>query len=178
MDTTNLAGLYDLPAVDWSVITTRLDAGLEQAPGTGDAGPKRHTCWLATLNTDGSPHVNGIGALWYDGTFWFETGASSRKGRNLARDPRCSISVATVEFDLTVEGTARMVDDPAAVAEVARRFADDGWPCGVDESGVALTAPYSAPSAGKPPWRVYRLEARAAQAIATVEPGGATRWTF
>jgi hypothetical protein len=30
----------------------------------------------------------GVGALWVDGAFWFETGEETRKGKNLARDPR------------------------------------------------------------------------------------------
>jgi hypothetical protein len=176
MDATNLAELYDCPIVDWSTITDRLDRGIEQAPGSGD-GPRRHTCWLATINADGSPHVNGIGALWFDGSFWFETSETSRKGRNIARDPRCSISVATFEFDLTIEGTAQLIDDPKLVAAAAARWNPD-WPCEVDESGVALTAPFSAPSAGPPPWHVYRITPRRATGLLTVEPGGATRWRF
>jgi len=61
MEATNLADLYNSPLLDWSGIEARLRAGLSQAPGTG--GPGRHTCWLATINPDGSPHVTGIGAL-------------------------------------------------------------------------------------------------------------------
>jgi hypothetical protein len=45
------------------------------------------------------PTVTGIGGLWVDGAFWFETGETTRKGRNLARDQRCTLSVATAEFD-------------------------------------------------------------------------------
>lgn len=48
----------------------------------------------------------------------------------------------------------------------------------VDGSRTALTAPFSAPSAGAPPWSAYRVIARSASPVATVEPGGATRWTF
>jgi PPOX class probable F420-dependent enzyme len=176
MQTTNLADLYQLPPLDWTRIGTRLDAGLPQAPGAG--GPNRHTCWLSTVDADGAPHVTGIGALWVDGAFWFETGERTRKARNLARDPRCVLSVATEEFDLVVEGDARRVDDPDTVAELARRWAADGWPVRVDSSGRALTAEFSAPSAGPPPWHVYRLTVRSATALATVEPGGATRWRF
>jgi PPOX class probable F420-dependent enzyme len=176
MDARNLAELYDLPLMDWTAIETRLDAGVAQAPG--DGGPNRHTCWLATLNPDGSPHVTAVGALWADGVFWFETAQRSRKGRNLARDPRCVLSLATDAFDLVVEGEAHKVTDPDAVADMAARWAAEGWPARVDESGVALTAEYSAPSAGPPPWHVYRIAARSATALATVEPGGATRWTF
>lgn len=171
----NLAELYDLEALDWQMVVDRLDAGMGQAPGSG--GPDRHTCWLATIDPDGRPHVTGIGALWHDGTFWFETGRESRKGRNLARDPRCTLAVAVHEFDLVVEGEAHLVTDPETVAELARIWAEE-WPCEVDESGIALTAPFSAPSAGPPPWHVYRIDLAGATALQTVAPGGATRWTF
>ncbi|MCU1486006.1 MAG: hypothetical protein JWN67_2752 [Actinomycetia bacterium] len=176
MEAKNLADLYELPLLDWAPIAARLDAGYSMAPGTG--GPDRHSCWLATIDDDGSPHVTGVGAQWVDGAFWFETGATTRKGRNLARDPRCTLSLATNEFDLVVEGEAHVVEDPAAVARLAQEWADGGWPCRVDDTGTALTAEFSAPSAGPPPWKVYRLTPRSATALATVEPGGATRWTF
>ncbi len=176
MDATNLADLYDLPLLDWSQIEAGLDKGITQVPDTG--GPNRHTCWLTTINADGSPHVTGIGALWADGSFWFETGEGTRKGKNLARDPRCVLSVATHDFDLVVEGTASKISDPQIVAAMAARWAADGWPARVDDSGQALTADFSAPSAGPPPWSVYRIDVRTATALATVAPGGATRWRF
>src|SRR5882724_6653533 len=98
MDARNLDTIYGSTLIDWQRIETRLDRGVTQAPGTG--GPDRHTCWLATINADGSPHVTGVGALWVDGAFWFETGDGTRKAKNLSRDPRCTLSVATDEFDL------------------------------------------------------------------------------
>jgi PPOX class probable F420-dependent enzyme len=162
--------------MDWAAVEARLDQGITMAPDTG--GPNRHPCWLATINADGSPHVTGVGALWVDGCFWFETGPRTRKGRNLARDPRCSLSVATHDFDLVIEGEAAMVTDPGTVTAMAARWNAVGWPARVDDSGQALTAEFSAPSAGPPPWHVYRITARSATALATVEPGGATRWRF
>lgn len=176
METVNLATRYGSPPLEWPRIAARLERGITQAPGTG--GPDRHTCWLATVNPDGSPHVTGVGGLWLRGAFWFQTGDATRKARNLARDARCTLSVTTGEFDLVVEGEAGKVTDPPTVAELARVFAAGGWPARVDESGQALTADYSAPSAGPPPWFVYRLTPRAATAVGTVEPGGATRWRF
>jgi hypothetical protein len=173
---TNLADLYGLPPLDWAGIASRLDQGVNLAPETG--GPNRHSCWLATINRDGSPHVTGIGALWADGAFWFETGERTHKGKNLARDPRCTLSLATHEFDLVVEGEAHLVTDRQTVAAMAARWSSAGWPARVDETGVALTAEYSAPSAGPPPWAVYRVAPDRATAVATAEPGGATRWTF
>ena len=177
METRNLAGLYDAAAMDWTQVRDRLDAGLEQVPGSED-GPGRHTCWLTTINSDGSPHVTGVGAIWLDGSWFFETGKGTRKGRNVARDPRCAMSVSTREFDLTVEGRASVVTDPGTVARLARLWAEGGWPCEVDGSGTALTAPYSAQSAGPPPWHVFGIDATSAFAVQTVDPHGATRWEF
>jgi hypothetical protein len=176
MDATNLADLYGLAPLDWARIKARLDAGLTQAPGSG--GPSRHTCWLTTINPDGSPHVTGIGALWVDDAFWFETGQKTCKGRNLARDPRCVLSVAADEFDLVMEGEGRQITDPPTVAAMAASWAAEGWPARVDDTGRSITAEYSAPSAGPPPWFVYKLTPHRATALATIEPGGATRWKF
>jgi hypothetical protein len=176
METTNLADLYELPLLEWIDIESRLEAGVAQAPETG--GPDRHTCWLATVNQDGSPHVTGVGALWVEGAFWFETGEGTRKGRNLARDPRCTLSLATHGFDLVAEGEATKVTSPTTVSTMAAHWRAVGWPAQVDETGLALTAEYSAPSAGPPPWTVYRLAPHQVTAVATVEPGGATRWRF
>jgi hypothetical protein len=69
-----------------------------------------------------------------------------------------------------------MVTDPTTVAAMAGHWASAGWPARVDDSGTALTAEFSAPSAGPPPWFVYRTTACTATALETIEPGGATRW--
>ncbi len=44
--------------------------------------------------------------------------------------------------------------------------------------GDAFTAPYSAPSAGPPPWHLYRFTFHTAFGVAGEEPYGATRWRF
>ena len=61
---------------------------------------------------------------------------------------------------------------------MATRWADAGWPARVDETGLALTAEFSAPSAGPPPWFVYSITPRGGHRVLTVEPGGATRRRF
>jgi hypothetical protein len=164
------------PVQDWSSITEILDGGFTQAPDTG--GPNRFTTWLATLNADGSPHVTAVGAIWVDGAFWFQTGNPTRKAKNVARDPRCSLSVSAHEFDLVIEGTAQKITDTDTIARVAAVWARGGWPCEVDASETGLTAPFNAPGQGPAPWFVYRITPRSATSMATIEPGGATRWTF
>jgi hypothetical protein len=175
MEAKNLAELYELPLVDWQRVEARLAGGPERLAGTG--GPDNRS-WLATTNPDGSPHLTGLGPLYVSGLFYLTTGEATRKGRNLARDPRCTLGVSTDEFDLAVDADATLLDDPDVVADMARRWAAGGWPARVDATGTALTADYSAPSAGPPPWRVYRLTPRQATVVLATTPGGATRWRF
>jgi hypothetical protein len=169
----NLGESDGLPPVDWAGIVEKLAAGSAPAP---DAHNSR-TTWLCTLNADGSPHVTAVGAIWVDGAYWFQTG-DTHKGRNVARDPRCSLAVSIRDADVVVEGDAVHVTDPAAVARVAKAWADGGWPVEPDESGSGITAPFNAPTQGPPPWRVYRIEARTATVVSGVEPGGLTRFRF
>jgi hypothetical protein len=173
MEIINLGAGDGLPPVDWGAITEKLDAGSPPAP---DAHNSR-TTWLATVNDDGSPHVTAVGALWLDGAFWFQTG-STRKGRNVARDARCSIAVSIRDADVVIEGDAARVTDPASVARIAKAWADEGWPAEPDESGSGITAPFNAPSQGPPPWHVYRVEPRSATVALGAEPGGLTRFRF
>ncbi len=176
VDTKNLSGANHLKTLDWPDVRDVLASGFTQAPETG--GPSRHTCWLATVNPDGSPHVTGIGSLWLEDTYWFVSGDGTRKGRNLARDPRCSISVAVADYDIVVAGTAERVTDPAVVAARVADYNADGWPCFVDSSGIGVDAPFMAASAGPAPWFFYRLRITSVVAMLCTEPGGVTRWDF
>jgi hypothetical protein len=63
-----------------------------------------------------------------------------------------------------------------AEERLAALYREGGWPAEV--AGDAFTAPYSAPSAGPPPWQLYRFTLHAAFGAATAEPFGATRWRF
>ena len=110
MEITNLGQADGLPPVDWAAVVEKLDAGSAPAP---DA-PNSRTTWLSTVNEDGSPHVTAVGALWVDGTFWFQTGAGTRKGRNVMRDPRCSVAVSIRDADVVIEGDAARVTEPGA----------------------------------------------------------------
>lgn len=163
-----------LPPVDWAAVSEKLDAGSAPAPDAHNA----RTTWLATVNEDGRPHVTAVGALWLDGAFWFQTGSGTRKGRNVARDPRCSMAVSIRDADVVIEGDAARVTDPGTVARIAKAWADSGWPAEPDESGSGITAPFNAPSQGPPPWHVYRLVPRSATVVLGTEPGGLTRFRF
>src|SRR3954468_22202114 len=120
MQTTNLGEADGLPTIEWSQVETQLaDLLMHDDPQS----PNRSTFWLTTLNADGSPHVTSVGALWHAGSCWFQTGERTRKAKNVARDPRCSVSVATKGFDVMVAGEARRVSDPKIVADIAALWA-------------------------------------------------------
>lgn len=134
------------------------------------------TFFLGTIGPDGKPHAAGVGGLWHDGDLYFPSGPAMRKSRDLAADPTCTMSVRLGGIDLVLEGSAAQVTDGPTLEVVAAKYREGGWPAEV--TGDAFTAPFSAPSAGPPPWHLYRFTPRVVTGVATVEPQGATRWTF
>ncbi len=134
------------------------------------------TFFVGTVRPDGRPHAAGVGAVWVDDTLYFKAGPGTRRARNLAANPACTVSVRLRGMDLTLEGEAVQVTDPEVVERVAAVYREGGWPATAD--GATLTAPYSAPSAGPAPWHLYRLSLHRAIGLATAEPHGATRWDF
>ena len=165
MDQTNL-DIYGHAAIPWS----RAERQLE------DVSDQQRTHFLATVRPDGRPHVAGVGALWVDGKFYFVSGPGTRKSQNLAGRGDCVITVPLPDLDLVVEGTATKVTDEPTLQRLAERYDAQGWPATVKDG--AFTAPYSAPSAGPPPWNLYEFTPRTAFGVATAEPHGATRWDF
>jgi hypothetical protein len=165
-EVTNLDG-YGAPPLLWSRPRDLLAAGVPQADVP---------FFLGTARPDGRPSAAGIGALWLDGDLYFTSGPGTRKARNLAANPACTISVRLDGIDLVLEGTAARVVDGATLERVAGLYRGSGWPAEVD--GDAFTAPFSAPSAGPPPWHLYRFTFHTAFGVATAEPFGATRWRF
>lgn len=164
-DETNLDG-YGSPALPWSRPHEALSG-----PPTADI-----THFLGTIQPDGRPHAAGIGALWLDGDLYFTSGLAARKARNLAANPACTISARLAGIDVVLEGRAERVSDRATLERVAKGFNEGGWPAEVE--GDALTAPFSAPSAGPAPWHVWRFTFDKVFGVATAEPYGATRWGF
>src|SRR5262249_27146663 len=131
------------------------------------------TFFVATVRPDGRPHSAGVGAVWVDDALYFTSGPGTLKSRNLAGNPACSIGVRMSGMDLTLEGEAHRVTDRSTLERLAEVYNTGGWPASVE--GEALTAPFSAPSAGPAPWYLYRLTLHTAVAVASAEPGGATR---
>jgi hypothetical protein len=134
------------------------------------------TWFLGTVGPDGRPHAAGVGAGWHDGDVYFTSGPGTRKSRHLAMNPMASISVRLPGIDLVFEGEVARVTDRPTLEALVKKFNAGGWPATVE--GDAVTAPFSAPSAGPPPWYVYRFTFEKVVGVATAEPWGASRWRF
>jgi hypothetical protein len=161
--TTNL-DRYGNAELEWD----RARGALATAPGPSV------THFLGTCRPDGTPHAAGIGAQWLDGDLYFTSSPAARKARDLAVNSLCTISVRLPGIDLVLDGTAARVTEPKTLEQVAAGYRAGGWPVQVDRD--AFTAPFSAPSAGPPPWHVYRFTFGTVIGVATTEPFGATRW--
>jgi hypothetical protein len=166
IETTNLDGYGDAE-LPWSRPYTQLTTE-PLGPGT--------PIFLGTVRPDGRPHAAGVGAVWHDGDLYFSSGPRMRKTRNLEANPAATISARLSDIDVVLEGLAKRVTDAANLEAVAAIYRAVGWPARVE--GDAFTAPFSAPSAGPPPWHLYRFTFHTAFGVATAEPFGATRWRF
>jgi hypothetical protein len=71
---------------------------------------KSRQYWIATTRVDGAPHLMIIWGLWFADSFWFSTGAASRKARNLAANPKCVIGTDDAAKAVILEGTVESVD--------------------------------------------------------------------
>ena len=165
-ETTNLDIYGDAP-LPWSRPHDLLDAGPPQ-PG--------NSFFLSTASPEGRPHSAAVGVVWHDGDLYFNSGPSARKARNLAANPASVISVSLEGIDLVLEGETTRVEDPDTLAIVVAKFNEVGWPVKVEDG--RLTAPFNAPTAGPPPWDLYRFRFHTAFGVATAEPHGGTRWRF
>lgn len=166
ISTTNL-DRYGSAALPWS---RARDVLVSDTP-TADL-----TFFVGTVRPNGRPHSAGVGAVWVDDALYFKSGPGTRRARNLATNPACTVSARLSSIDLVLEGDAHRVTDAGTLERVAAVYRSGGWPVSV--AGDAFTAPFSAPSAGPAPWHLYRLTLHTAFGVASAEPHGATRWDF
>lgn len=169
-ETTNL-DRYGNQALPWPRVRDQLFAP------AGAPGPSS-SFFLSTVRPDGRPHSAGVGAIADGDDLYVVSGHGTRKSRNLAANPACTISVSLNGIDVVLEGEATRVTDHETLERLAARYRDGGWPAEVDAAAEGFTAPYSAPSAGPPPWRLYRFTFHTAFGVAGEKPDGATRWRF
>ncbi len=164
--TTNIDGYGD-PPLPWERVLKAL---------VSTKGDEHTMVVLGSIRPDGRPHAAFIGAMWIDDAMHVVSGPSTQKSINVAAHSACTLSAHLPSVDVVIDGEAQRVTDAAALERIAAEYREAGWPAEFHPEG--LTAPYSAPSAGTPPYWVYKIVPHQLVAVATEEPSGATRWTF
>jgi hypothetical protein len=169
VETTNLG-----PAEDTAIAWSR-PRDLLAAPSPPDHPGGYFPSYLGTVRPDGRPHATGVGVRWYDGDLYFLSGPGTRKSRNLAANPACTIAMRLPDgLDLVLDGEAAPIDDPAILDAVGALIRQSGWP--VELTAGGFTAPFGPRGGGDlPPWRLYRFVFHTAIGQGAE---GATRWRF
>jgi hypothetical protein len=118
--------------------------------------------WLSTVSESGAPHSMPIWGIWSRDHFVFSTATSSRKARNIARDPRVVIGAEPSDDAIVLEGEAFRVTDGEWLAELI----------------AVYTAKYGM---GIEPGEAFAVRPTRAFSFSTAPgdfEGGSTRWTF
>jgi hypothetical protein len=59
--------------------------------------------WLTTLHSSGRPHTRPVLAVWTSGALCTTSAWAAQKGRNLRRDPRCSVAIMADDMHIVLE---------------------------------------------------------------------------
>jgi hypothetical protein len=177
------------PAAEQPLTETDTTTPWPRARARLETPEQNRTYWLATARPDGRPHVVPVLGLWLHDAFYFLTGEMTRRGRHLAANPQCVMTVSSQTLpalDLIVEGDCHQVRDAATLRRVVDAYGETmQWPLEVRDG--AVSGP-SAPTAGPPPYGVFALTPRTVigvPGIAGTEQGVGkagsfhpTRWRF
>jgi PPOX class probable F420-dependent enzyme len=85
----------------------------------------RHLATLTTLRSDGSPHVVPVGFTWDPEASLARviTSRGSRKARNALTGGPAVLCQVDGRHWLSLQGAARVLDDPLSVADAEQRYA-------------------------------------------------------
>lgn len=132
--------------------------------------------WLSTVRSDGAPHTVPVLGVWVDGALHFAASPASRKAKNLAHSPRCTVAANTQGLDLVIEGRATMVRGDRQLQLVADAYASrHGWHVEIRDRAFHAEG---APTAGPPPFHIFAVTPATAFGFPTGTSFVPTRWCF
>jgi hypothetical protein len=142
----------------------------DQARTCLESAPK---AWLSTVRADGRPHTMPVLLVLVDGHPCLTTRPTSLKGRNLARNTQCVITIGSETLDLVVEGEAARIHDQTKLHQMAAAFkAKYEWELAVRDGSV-----YEDNLPGTPEYGFYQLTPTRAYGYGA-DGMTATRWRF
>lgn len=98
---------------------------------------RSHDYWLATVMPSGAPHLMPVWAVWHEDRLWFSSSNGSRKARNLADEPRCTLSTEDPVEPVVVQGRAERITNQE---ELERMLAAENAKYGTDY-GIDMVDP-------------------------------------
>jgi hypothetical protein len=102
----------DASPTPWSTVRDRLEGA--------------ETYWITPVRDDGRPHSTPLVGVWLDDAFWFSTGPSEQKARNLEHNPQVALTTGTNTWaeglDVVVEGTAVRVTERVDLQRLADAY--------------------------------------------------------
>ncbi|MEO1063245.1 MAG: pyridoxamine 5'-phosphate oxidase family protein [Actinomycetota bacterium] len=100
---------------------------VHDAHGAAERLRTERNVWLATVRPDGRPHVAPVWFVHVDDRIWIGTGAGSVRVRNLASNPRVTVTLEDGDRPVVAEGEAS-VHPSERPPDVVRAFLDKyGW---------------------------------------------------
>ena len=127
---------------------------------------RSHDYWVASAGATG-PHLMPVWGVWLEEAFWFSSSRASKKARNLATQPRCSVSTDDAQAPVIVEGDGELINDRDAVL----RF--------VDALNRKYRTSYPPEFFTNPANACFRVRPRWAFGLIESDfTGSPTRWTF
>jgi len=101
-----------------------------------------HNYFVATARPDGRPHVMPVWGLWLGHAFYFSTGASSRKARNLAGNPNCVVCPENAGEAVIVEGVAEEETDASVLSQFKEAYLKKyNWDMDTSQGGIYAVRP-------------------------------------
>lgn len=89
--------------------------------------------WIVTASADGTPNAAPVWGVWAGGAVYFSTSQRSRKGRDLARDPRVVIHLESGDEVVILQGEVEPYELTDAMADAYEAKYDyrptngEGW---------------------------------------------------
>lgn len=78
--------------------------------------------WIATASADGRPHATPVWGAWVDGRLYFDGAPTTRRGRNIAENPRVTVHLESGDQVVILEGEAQILQG-APDRQLAERVA-------------------------------------------------------
>jgi len=126
-----------------------------------------HDYWVATVWPDGHPHLVPVWGVWREDALWFGSALQARKARNLAAEPRCTLTTDDPHRPVVLDGVAERIVDHHRIAGFAEHVNR--------EYGTRYGPDFYDPATNG----TYRVAPRSVFALDDSDfTGSPTRWSF